>query len=57
MKYDSSIVGEKVINAAGKEGTIISVSRDGEPVGGKDPVTLRKLQDFVVADWLAKTEG
>lgn len=28
MKYDSSIVGEKVINAAGKEGTIISVSRD-----------------------------
>lgn len=29
MKYDSSIVGEKVINAAGKEGTIISVSRDG----------------------------
>jgi len=30
---------------------------DGEPVGGKDPVTLRKLQDFVVADWLAKTEG
>lgn len=30
---------------------------DGESVGGKDPVTLRKLQDFVVADWLAKTEG
>ena len=29
MKYDSSIVGERVINAAGKEGTIISVSRDG----------------------------
>ena len=29
MKYDSSIVGEKVINAAGKEGTIICVSRDG----------------------------
>ena len=29
MKYDSSIVDEKVINAAGKEGTIISVSRDG----------------------------
>lgn len=29
MKYDSSIVGEKVINAAGKEGTIVSVSRDG----------------------------
>ena len=30
MKYDSSIVGEKVINAAGKKGTIMSVSRDGE---------------------------
>ena len=30
---------------------------DGKPVGGKDPVTLRKLQDFVVADWLEKTEG
>ena len=27
MKYDSSIVGEKVINAAGKDGTIVSVSR------------------------------
>ncbi|MBE6620001.1 MAG: D-amino acid aminotransferase [Ruminococcaceae bacterium] len=30
---------------------------DGESVGGKDPDTLRKLQDFVVADWLSKTEG
>ena len=29
MKYDSSIVGERVINAAGKEGTIVSVSRNG----------------------------
>ena len=29
MKYDSSIVGEKVINAASKDGTIVSVSRDG----------------------------
>ena len=29
MKYDSSIVGEKVVNAAGKDGTIVSVSRDG----------------------------
>ena len=26
MKYDSSIVGEKVINAAGKEGTIHKIS-------------------------------
>ena len=32
------------------------ISGNGKPVGGKDPVTLRKLQDFVVADWLAKTE-
>lgn len=30
---------------------------DGESVGGKDPDTLRKLQDFVVADWLAKTQA
>ena len=29
MKYDSIIVGERVINAAGKEGTIVSVSRNG----------------------------
>ena len=29
MKYDSSIVGEKVINASGKEGKIVSVSKDG----------------------------
>ena len=29
MKYDSSIVGKKVIDAFGKEGTIISVGKDG----------------------------
>lgn len=29
MKYDSSIVGERVINSSGKEGKIVSVSRDG----------------------------
>jgi len=29
---------------------------DGIPVGGKDPVTLKKLQDALVADWLEKTE-
>lgn len=29
MKYDSSIVGEGVITPSGKEGTIISVSKDG----------------------------
>ena len=29
---------------------------DGIAVGGKDPVTLKKLQDALVADWLEKTE-
>ena len=29
---------------------------DGRPVGGKAPELLKKLQDFVVADWLKKTE-
>ncbi|MBR5445824.1 MAG: aminotransferase class IV [Clostridia bacterium] len=29
---------------------------DGISVGGKDPVTLKKLQDALVADWLQKTE-
>ena len=29
---------------------------DGVKVGGKDPVTLKKLQDALVADWLEKTE-
>ncbi len=29
---------------------------DGQQVGGKDPVTLKKLQDALVADWLQKTE-
>lgn len=29
MKYDSSIVGEAVITPSGKDGTIISVSKDG----------------------------
>ena len=37
MKYDSSIVGEKVINAAGKEGTIISVSSTASPSAVKIP--------------------
>ena len=36
---------------------ITKTELDGNPVGGKDPETLRRLQDFVVADWLAKTEG
>ena len=29
---------------------------DGVKVGGKDPVTLKKLQDALVADWLEKTD-
>ncbi len=29
MKYDSSIVGEKVIDESGREGTIINVGKDG----------------------------
>ena len=29
---------------------------DGISVGGKDPATLKKLQDALVADWLEKTE-
>lgn len=29
MKYDASIVGEAVITPSDKEGTIISVSKDG----------------------------
>ena len=29
MKYDSSIVGEIVINASGREGKVVGVSRDG----------------------------
>ena len=29
MKYDSSIVGEKVLNASGKEGKITKVSKEG----------------------------
>ncbi len=29
---------------------------DGESAGGKDPETLKKLQDFVVADWLRETD-
>lgn len=29
---------------------------DGEPVGGKDAANLRRLQDYLVNDWLTKTE-
>jgi len=29
MKYDSSIVGEPIITPSGKEGTVISASKDG----------------------------
>ncbi len=29
---------------------------DGTPVGGRDAVTLQKIQDALVADWLEKTE-
>lgn len=30
---------------------------DGKPVGGKDPVTLKRLQDALVADWEQVTQG
>ncbi len=47
---------EIIVSSAGS--LCLSVCElDGASVGGQDPVTLRKLQDFVVADWLAKTEG
>lgn len=29
---------------------------DGRPVGGKDPETLRKLQDYVYGDWMRQTD-
>jgi len=29
---------------------------DGASVGGKDPATLRRLQDYLVNDWTSKTE-
>lgn len=47
---------EIIVSSAGSL-CLSACELDGESVGGKDPVTLRKLQDFVVADWLAKTEG
>ncbi|MBR5798349.1 MAG: aminotransferase class IV [Clostridia bacterium] len=47
---------EIIVSSAGSL-CLAACELDGKPVGGKDPVTLRKLQDFVVADWLAKTEG
>lgn len=46
---------EIIVSSAGSL-CLSACELDGQPVGGKDPVTLRKLQDFVVADWLAKTE-
>jgi D-alanine transaminase len=46
---------EIIVSSAGSL-CLSACELDGEPVGGKDPDTLRKLQDFVVADWLAKTE-
>ena len=47
---------EIIVSSAGSL-CLAACELDGKPVGGKDPVTLRKLQDFVVADWLEKTEG
>ena len=47
---------EIIVSSAGSL-CLSACELDGAPVGGKDPDTLRKLQDFVVADWLAKTEG
>lgn len=46
---------EIIVSSAGSL-CLAACELDGRPVGGKDPVTLRKLQDFVVADWLEKTE-
>ena len=46
---------EIIVSSAGSL-CLAACELDGKPVGGKDPETLRRLQDFVVADWLAKTE-
>lgn len=47
---------EIIVSSAGSL-CLSACELDGESVGGKDPDTLRKLQDFVVADWLAKTQA
>lgn len=46
---------EIIVSSAGSL-CLAASELDGKPVGGKDPETLRKLQDFVVADWLEKTK-
>ena len=46
---------EIILSSAGSL-CLSAYEMDGKRVGGKDAQTLKKLQDFVVADWLAKTE-
>jgi D-alanine transaminase len=46
---------EIMISSAGSF-CIAADAIDGIPVGGRSPEMLRRLQDFLVADWLRKTE-
>ena len=46
---------EIMISSAGSF-CIAADAIDGIPVGGRSPEMLRRMQDFLVADWLRKTE-
>ena len=46
---------ELILSSAGSL-CLSAYELDGQPVGGKDAQTLRRIREFVVADWLNKTE-
>ena len=46
---------EVIISSAGSF-CLAAAEVDGIPVGGRAPVMLRRMQDALVEDWLAKTE-
>jgi D-alanine transaminase len=47
---------ELIVSSAGILCSAVT-TLDGERVGGKDPATFGKLQDYLFADWYAVTDG
>ena len=48
---------DEVVSSSSGEFCLRVTAVDGVPVGGKDPSTLKRLQDALEADFLAATEG
>lgn len=48
---------DEIIVSSASSLCLAACELDGVPAGGKDRATLRRLQDYLVNDWLTETDG